>query len=147
MELKERYYRKLDEVLSTLLEASDPNDADRRIKEIAGEDWASIKEYLKVQGIASFASGSLWYVHQDALKRSKTEVQLILDNCSQDRKEKREDIFKQITIQVVSALIIAVVCFFAGIIWERCTSSHQPTKQKTEQTDNDVKLPLDDSQL
>lgn len=136
MELKERYYRKLDEVLSALLEVADPNDADRRVKEISGEDWASIKEYIKTHKVASFASGMIWHVNQDRLKQSLTEVGIELDKFRQQKSEPRKEMGRQIIVQVASGLIISAISFIAGILYERYWLSEMNTDQKTEHSYN-----------
>lgn len=136
MELKERYYRKLDEVLSVLHAATDLKDEDTRIKEISGEDWESIKEYIKTHKVASFASGMIWHVNQDRLKQSMTDVRIELDMFKQGRASTRKDTGRQIFINVISSLIVGAISFWMGILWERHHPSPMNADQKTEQSYN-----------
>ena len=132
MELKEKYYRKLSEVLSVLLTQTDLNVADRRIKEISGEDWESVKEYIKTHKVASFASGLIWHVNQDRLMQSLTEIRVELDSLRQQKAAPRKEMGRQIIVQVASGLIISAISFIAGILYERYWLSEMNTDQKTE---------------
>ncbi|MBD5302374.1 MAG: hypothetical protein HDS16_05185 [Bacteroides sp.] len=147
MELKERYYRKLDTVLSVLLTEVDVNIADRRIKEISGEDWESIKEYIKTRKVASFASGMIWHINQEKLRQSTSEVKIELDSFKQSRISNRKDALKQIIINIISSLIVGAVSFWVGILWERNHPSPINPNQKTEHSYNNEKKDSIDSQL
>ncbi|MDE7345411.1 MAG: hypothetical protein K2N48_01570 [Muribaculaceae bacterium] len=142
MELKERYYRKLEDVLSTLAAEEDLKIADKSIKEIAGTDWTSIKEYIKTHKVASFASGTLWHVNHSRLEQALTEIRIKLDRFRQNKKTTRKNTFRQIWLAVISAFLGSIVTLAVQDLWSKLVRNNK-SEDRTEQSTYEVEHPLD----
>ena len=142
MELKEHYYRKLEEVLSILAAEEDLKVADKSIKEIAGTDWASIKDYITSHKVVSFASGMLWHVNHSRLEQALTEIRIKLDRFRQNKKTTRKNTFRQIWIAVISAFLGSIITLAVQDLWSKFVRNNK-SKDRTEQSTYEVEHPLD----
>lgn len=136
MELKEDYLRTLEKVMASLQTERDCDSRTEIAKAIAGEYWPEISKALKTENAVSFVSGRIWNVRKEPLERYLLNVRMELDKFKQERVSTRKDTGRQIFINIVSGIILAVVSFWGGRLWERYMESPGDTHQKTEQSYN-----------
>lgn len=132
MELKEDYLRILEKVLVSLQTERDCDTRTEIARAIAGRYWAEISKSLKTGNVVSFASGRIWNVRKDPLRRSLLNVRMKLDKFTQARVSTRKDTGRQIFINVISSLIVGAISFWCGMLWERHRPSAADPNQKTE---------------
>ena len=136
MELREKYYRTLEKVLTYLQETKSHNASvnTKEVKSISGDYWDSIKEYMKIHNVSSFASGLVWQVNRERLNQSLAEVRIELDKYKQQRKATVNDRIWQ----VVLLFLDAVIAFYAGWLLRGCTPEHKTASESPDPCEQSV---------
>lgn len=118
MESKE-YYQALEKVLHFL--SANPQTRTEDIRDLAGGYWGKIENHLKSNNLVTFlANGTLWNVNRKLIGQSLADVQIILGDYCQEKKDMRNNRLWDIALLVLDA----VIAFYAGWFLRGCTPEY-----------------------